>query len=66
MSTDYSISTSIKVQLKPNKRESDLMMDPLINLLLVVQDHEGLGRKCVTGEDEAQISSLTLHICEID
>lgn len=51
---------------RESRRSTCLVMNPLINLLLVVQDHEGLGGSGVSAEDEAQVSSLTLHIAEVD
>lgn len=45
---------------------ADLVVYPLVHFLLVVQHHEGLWRNGVTIEDEAQVSSLAFHVCEVD
>ena len=42
-----------------------LVVNTLVHLLLIVQNIEGLGRRSVSIEDEAEVSSLTLHICEV-
>lgn len=43
-----------------------LMVYPLVDLLFVVQDHKGLRWDGVTVEDEAEVTALTLHVCEVD
>lgn len=42
-----------------------LVVYPLVDFLLVVKQNERLGRDGVPAEDEAQVTALTLHICEI-
>uniref|UniRef100_A0A0E9S7H5 Uncharacterized protein n=1 Tax=Anguilla anguilla TaxID=7936 RepID=A0A0E9S7H5_ANGAN len=41
------------------------MVYPLVHLLLVVQHHEGFGRRGVPVEDEAEVSTLALHVGEV-
>lgn len=42
-----------------------LVVYTLVHLLFIVQNIEGLGGRSVSVEDEAEVSSLTLHICEV-
>lgn len=39
-----------------------LVVYTLVHLLFIVQNIEGLGGRSVSVEDEAEVSSLTLHI----
>lgn len=42
------------------------MVDALVNLLLVVQHHEGLGRYGVSIEDKTEVAPLAFHVGEVD
>lgn len=41
------------------------MVYPLVDLLLVVKNYKGLGGHSFPVEDEAEVSSLALHVCEV-
>lgn len=43
-----------------------LVVYPLVHFLLVIQHHEGLGGDGVAVEDEAEVATLALHVCEVD
>lgn len=44
---------------------SHLVVDPLVDFLLVVQHHKGLGGDGVSVEDEAEVAALALHVGEV-
>lgn len=41
------------------------MVYPLVHLLFIVQHHKGLRGDGVAIEDEAEVTTLALHICEV-
>lgn len=43
-----------------------LVVYPLVHFLLIIQHHEGLGGDGVAVEDEAEVTTLALHVREVD
>lgn len=43
-----------------------LVVNALVHLLLVVEDDEGLGRRSLAVEDEAEVTTLALHVTEVN